>query len=93
VPVSSSRNGDQTLSGVPVSQMPLEALETELSIIREIHAIFAGVGPLNETPFESALQPTIDLYTNRMRELETEIMERTLLKECTTTSSITQTQS
>jgi hypothetical protein len=66
---------DVGLARCPVTEMSVEHLELELEIVREAYNIFRGTGEF----IQHSMQPVIDMWGIRLRELEAEILERTLL--------------
>jgi hypothetical protein len=69
-------NNDPIFAMVNPAHMPMEALENELAMLLDSHAIFNGIGPPEAS---NSLQPVVDMYSERIRLLEAEILERTLL--------------
>ena len=65
------------LASLPVSEMTIEELEGELLQVKEIYSIFKGVGP---DYGKSTLDAPIQVWAQRMHDIEAELLERTLLK-------------
>jgi predicted RNase H-like HicB family nuclease len=59
-----------------VTEMSFNELELELSILKVAHDIFTGKGPEDAL---SSMQPVIDMYAERIRDIENEIFERNVL--------------
>lgn len=78
-PTTVNRLANLMNSILPVTEMTINELETELELVELAHGIFSGTAPGEVVSFSDALLETKQKYADRIRDIKNEIFERQVL--------------